>query len=550
MVIGIDLGTTFSVASYVDKNGIPKIIPNSDGQNSTPSVVMFDHGEVVVGMQAKNNAVTSPYSVAQFAKRHIGEKFQFAIDDDSGTEASYSPEEISAIVLKKIKQDCEKFLNEEVTGAVITVPAYFSDAQKNSTITAGKIAGLEVMKIIHEPTAAAIAFGLDKAENKTKVLIYDLGGGTFDVTAAEIDGKNINVLASDGLRTLGGADFDNKLIEYAAGIIEEQTGIDPNEEPEDLQLLRQRCEEAKVALSTRTNYTFTMSLQRKKAKVDISRDKFEELIAPLIEMTGIPIDTVFEESGFTVKDFDKVLLVGGSSIIPAVSEFVYKKLGIKPSSEVNPHEVVAVGAAICANSIESYTEKKKKSDGAKKADTNEQGADNIIDEPETSNADQNDTYNLIEKNSHGFGVVIHEEGQAINSVIIPRNQPLLKKFTKVYSTPYDDQTAINVQVTEGEETDIDYVTIIGDAEMSLEPHPAGSPIAVEFKYDENGVITGKVFDLFGVFYISDDKNYLPEGVAGLDNPKFIGEVTIKRKNEMTDDDINKKKQSLTALTIQ
>jgi molecular chaperone DnaK len=547
MVIGIDLGTTFSVAAYVDKNGFPRVIPNSDGQNTTPSVVMFDHGEVIVGVQAKNNAMTSPYSIAQFAKRHIGEKFKFVIDDESGTESTYSPEEISAIVLKKIKLDCERALDEEVTGAVITVPAYFSDAQKNATITAGKIAGLEVLKIIHEPTAAAIAFGLDKAENKTKVIIYDLGGGTFDVTAAEIDGKNISVLASDGLRTLGGADFDNKLIEYAAGIIEEQTGIDPNEEPEDLQLLRQRCEEAKIALSTRTNYTFTMSLQRKKAKVDISRSKFEELIMPLIEMTGIPIDTVFEESGYSAKDFDKVLLVGASSIIPAVGEFVFRKLGIKPSSELNPHEVVAIGAAICANSIESYTEKKKRT---KNPDADASDASSSVHETEMINADHNDTYNLTEKNSHGFGVVIHDDGQPMNSVIIPRNQPLLKPFTKVYSTSSDDQTAIKVQVTEGEEADIDYVTIIGDAEMNLEPHPEGSPIAVEFRYDENGVIMGKVFDLFGVHYTTDEGGYLPGGVSALDNPKFIGEVVIKRKNEMSDEDIIEKKQSMTSLTIQ
>ena len=548
MVIGIDLGTTFSVAAYVDKNGTPKVIPNSDGQNITPSVVMFDHGEVVVGTQAKNNAVTSPYAIAQFAKRHIGDKFLFTPDDETDAKLKYTPEDISAIILKKIKQDCEKFLGEDVTGAVITVPAYFSDAQKNATITAGKLAGLEVMKIIHEPTAAAIAFGLDKTERNTRVLIYDLGGGTFDVTAAEIDGKNISVLATDGIRSLGGADFDNKLIEYAAGVVEEQTGIDPNEEPEDQQLLRQRCEEAKVALSSRTNFTFTVSLQRKKAKVEISREKFESLIRPLVEMTGIAIDRVLEESGLIAKDFDKVLLVGGSAIIPSVGEFIHNKLGIEPSSEVNPHEVVAIGAAICANSIESFIEKRENSETGDLTKNTP-----IVQSPEvsTSNIDNNDTYNLIERNTHGFGVVISDKnGKDMNSVIIPRNQPLMKTFTKVYSTVQDNQPAINLQVTEGEDTDIDYVAIIGDTTINLEPRPANSPIAVEFNYDENGVITGRVFDLFGVAYESIAGGYLSGDISSLDNPKFIGEVTIKRKNEMSDEDIDKKKQTLTLLSIQ
>jgi molecular chaperone DnaK len=542
MVIGIDLGTTFSVAAYVDKNGIPQVIPNRDGTNTMPSVVMFDHGEVIVGIQAKNNALTSPHNVAQFAKRHIGTEFAFPIVEDDTGEALYSPEDVSALILSRLKSDCEEFLGQEVTSAVVTVPAYFTDSQKNATIAAGKIANLNVLKIIHEPTAAAMAYGLNnKSEDKRKVLIYDLGGGTFDVTAAEIRGKEITVLASHGIRELGGFDFDNRLIEYAAKTILDETNIDVNEDAEDLQLLRQRCEEAKVALSTRRNYTFAMNVSGKKSKIEISREKFESLIMPILETTGDTIDTVLDEGNINANEIDKVLLVGGSSLIPAVGEYVRKKLGRAPSAEVNPHEAVAIGAAIYADSLDAY--------GPIESAESPKAADPAQPAPSSSQPKKGG-YTIIDTNSHGFGVVVRENGILMNSVVIPRNQPLMKAFVKVYFSSADNQEEISIQVTEGEEDDLRYVNEIGESTINFNPHPKGSPIAVEFKYDENGMITGRIFDLYEVPYETNHDGYLIGGIESLDNPLFIGEVSIKREYALSEDDIEDKKRYLSSLTVQ
>ena len=516
MFIGIDLGTTFSVAAYMDENGIPHIIPNRDGTNTMPSVVMFDQGEIIVGAQAKINAISEPDSVVQFAKQHIGTMNEFLIDDGSGEEKLYSPEDISAIILKRIRQDCEEFLGKEVTGAVITVPAYFTDAQKNSTIAAGKIAGLNVLKVIHEPTAAAMAYGLNKPGEHYLVLIYDLGGGTFDVTAAEINGKDITVRATHGQSQLGGFYFDNHLIGYSANQIKEVTGIDIHENGsiDDLQLLRQRCEDAKIALSTRQNYSFSFNLQGSKAKVELSRKQFEQLLLFDLETTGDSIDIVLEDGEISKDEIDKVLLVGGCSIIPMVGEYIHKKLGIKPSAEVNPHEIVAIGAAICANSF-------------------------------TGN-------NLIDRNAHPFGVVVRSKstGDLVNSVIIPRNQPLLKPFVKVYSSMVDNQEEIHIRVTEGENEDLRYVTIIGESTIELNLHPEGSPIAIEFKYDDNGIISGKVFDLYDVPHEVDDDGYLVGEISSLDGPLFMANVNIKRENALSEEEIEAKQHKLKSLDIQ
>ena len=539
MVIGIDLGTTFSLAAYVDSNGVPKVIPNRDGTNTLPSVVMFDCGEAVVGIQAKNNAVTSPYNVAQFAKRHIGDDFEFSILDDDENESLYSPEEVSAIILKRLKEDCEQSLGKEITSAVITVPAYFSDAQKNSTIAAGKIAGLNVLKVIHEPTAAAMAYGLDKLGERGKVLIYDLGGGTFDVTLAELNGKEITVLASHGNKNLGGFDFDNALIEYATEEIMKAINVDAGEDPEDLQLLRQRCEEAKIALSTRDKFDFTIKLKGKKAKVEVTRDKFESLIMSIIDTTGVSIDIVLDESGINIGEVDKVLLVGGSSIIPAVKKYIVDKLGIQPSSEVNPHEVVAIGAAICAAGL---------IDPVPPPTPNPSEPKPNFESIPTSN---HTPFTLKDRNSHGFGVIINgDDDREINSVIITRNQPLLQKFTKVYSTVVDEQESIFLRVTEGEDENLKYVSEIGTTEIELTPHPAHSPIAVEFMYDDNGIIAGRVFDLFDVNYETDDRNYLIGDISDLHTAKFIGEISIKRARFFDDEEIAEKRSNINSLTIQ
>lgn len=510
MVIGIDLGTTFSVGAYVDDAGTPHVIRNRDGTNTTPSVVMFDGGEIVVGIQAKSNAVSDPYNVVQFVKRNMGDK-NYSFESEDGKE--YSAEDISAMILRRIKEDAETVLNEPVTKAVITVPAYFSDAQRQATIDAGRIAGIEVLAVINEPTAAALAYGVDKAGTPQKVMVYDIGGGTFDVTIIEINPNgSVKVLATHGDRNLGGYNFDNLLMEYVADEFLKQTSVDLRDDDEDLQALRAKCEEAKIALSSRERFVLKMSAQRQKATIEITRATFESLIAPLIDNTEIPIDITMEDSGLSPRDLDKILLVGGSSRIPAISQFIEKKLGIRPSGELNPDEVVAIGAAVYADAL-------VKNGG--KVVNQESG-------PAKSSAFGGSSRNLPAKvdliqdvNSHGLGIVIHDErGVGHNSIIIPRNQQIPVLMDNDYETMSDGQTGIQLQVTEGDDDDLSYVTIIGTAEIHLNPHPAGSPIRVELGYDKNGIITGRVFDY-------------------VDNC-YVGEIEIRRAANMSENEIQAK----------
>ncbi len=516
MVIGIDLGTTFSVGAYVDQDGTPHVVHNRDGANITPSVVMFDCGEIVVGAQAKNNAVADPYNVVQFVKRNMGDK-NYSFETEEGQ--VYTAEEISAMILKRIKEDCETVLCEPVTQAVITVPAYFSDAQRQATIDAGRIAGLEVLAVINEPTAAALAYGLGNTGKTQRVMVYDIGGGTFDVTIIEIhaDGT-VRVLATHGNRNLGGYDFDNRLIEYVAGKVEEQTSVDLHDDDEAMQMLRSKCEEAKIALSTRERYVIKLAAQKQKVTVEITRAQFESLIQDLIEDTEIDIDVTLEDSGLSPRELDKVLLVGGSSRVPAISRFVEKKLNIKPSGELNPDEVVAMGAALYANAIQTGKTGGKHSGGAPASASDGRNVPSVPDI-------------IQDVNSHGLGIVIHDErGIGHNSIIIPRNQQIPVLMREDYQTMADGQTQIELQVTEGDDEDLSYVSVIGTAEINLNPHPANSPIRVELGYDKNGIVTGRVYD------------YVDEC--------YIGEIVIRREANMTEADIQAKKARMAAEELQ
>lgn len=521
MIVGIDLGTTFSVVAYVDDNGAPHVVTNRDGKNTTPSVVMFDDGEIIVGQQAKNNAQLDPMNVSQFVKRQMGNKdYYFETDDGS----RYSAEDISARILKRICEDCESALGEKVDRAVITVPAYFSDAQRQATIDAGRIAGLDVMAVINEPTAAALAYGVTKEEHQ-RVMVYDLGGGTFDVTIIEINEGKVRVLATHGNRNLGGFDFDNRLINYAAKEFQERTGIDIEDDDEAMQVLRSRCEEAKIALSNSEKYRISISAQRcKPEKIEITRAKFEELIHSLILETEVSVDVALEESGLSARDIDKVLLVGGSTRIPAVRNFIAEKMKTNPSGELNPDEAVAVGAAIYANDLA-----KQKKDG--------NGAGGFCDggaagktysgtgAGSSTGTGEAQVPVIQDVNSHGLGVVIsREDGRMGNSVIIPRNQPIPATASEVYATVADNQTEIQLQVTEGDDEDLSYVNVIGTAEIKINPHPAGSPVRVDLGYDQNGIVMGRVYDL-------------------VDNV-FIGEIVIKRDANMSEEELQSKVQRI------
>ena len=504
MIIGIDLGTTFSVGAYADENGVAHVLSNRDGSNTTPSVVMFDEDEILVGIQAKNNASLSPSDVIQFVKRNMGNPEWFFL---SAKGEKFTAEEISSLILKRIKEDCEEKLGEPVTEAVITVPAYFSDAQRQATIDAGKLAGLKVKAIINEPTAAAIAYGIDKLSEPQKVMVYDLGGGTCDVTIINISSGEIKVLATHGNRNLGGKDFDDSLIEYISQQFKASTGLDINEDDEANQILRGKCEEAKIALSSREKFKIALSVMGKKFDTTVTREKFEELISILVNETKIDVDIALEDSRLKPSDIDKVLLVGGSTRIPAVREFIEKRMNIKPSAELNPDEVVAIGAAIYARTLTQKT-----GGGGKKEDP-------VV---------------IKDVNSHALGVVAlmrDENGREYlaNSVIIPRNQSIPSKGEKEYYTHSENTTELQVQVTEGDDEDLEYVTIVGEALIHINPHPENSPVRVELGHDRNGVITCKVFDV-------------------TDNC-YIGDVEFKRKDNLSEDEVKSKTLKMNQISV-
>ncbi|MDD2221557.1 MAG: Hsp70 family protein, partial [Clostridia bacterium] len=345
-VIGIDLGTTNSCVAVME-GGEAVVIPNPEGARTTPSVVGFkDGGERMVGQVAKRQAITNPDRTVMSIKRQMGKDYKVTIDGKN-----YKPQEISAFILQKLKADAEAYLGETVTQAVITVPAYFSDSQRQATKDAGKIAGLEVLRIINEPTAAALAYGLDKDEAHT-VLIFDLGGGTFDVSLLELDDGVFQVKATSGNNFLGGDDFDKRLMDYLIAEFKKTEGVDLSKDKMAVQRLREAAEKAKVELSgmltTNINLPFISATAEGPKHLDISvtRAKFDELTADLVEKTLVPTRQALKDAGLTANDIDKVLLVGGSTRIPAVQEAIKKLLGKEPHKGINPDECVALGAAI------------------------------------------------------------------------------------------------------------------------------------------------------------------------------------------------------------
>lgn len=522
MVIGIDLGTTFSAAAYVDEEGHPHIIPNRDGQNTTPSVVMFDDGEIIVGQQAKNNAMCDPTNVVQFVKRQMGSKnFDFIDDNDQ----HYSAEDISARILKRIVEDCESHLGQKVDKAVITVPAYFSDPQRVATRDAGRIAGLDVIGIINEPTAAAIAYGAGRSKHE-RVMIYDLGGGTFDVTVMDINQDQIKVLATHGNKNLGGFNFDNALITYVTKQFVEMTGIDIDDDDEAMQLVRSRCEEAKIALSSAEKYRVSISAQRcKPVKIEITRAKFEELTAGLILETEDSVDVALDEAGLTARDIDKVILVGGSTRIPAVRAFVAKKMNMQPSCELNPDEAVAMGAAIYATHVANGNSVPTQSSNTFTPSTQTTST------PSAAQAMTEVDSKIQDVNSHGLGIVAYGEGQRLrNFILIPRNTSIPAVGSEEFCTMVDNQAGYEMQVTEGDDEDLDYVEVIGTAQIQFRPHPAGAPVRVELGYSKDGIVVGRVYDLLDEVY--------------------VGDITVKRDANLTDEELRRKKNRIDTEELQ
>lgn len=515
IVLGIDLGTTFSAISYVNKYGKAEIIPNREGERITPSVVLFKEEEPIVGSIAKRNSISSPLDTVQFVKRQIGNP-NYNFETEEGDE--YTAEEISAIILKRLKEDAEQHLGEKIYDAVITVPAYFNDAQRKATEDAGKIAELNVLRLINEPTAAAIAYGLEKTAMGQTVLVYDLGGGTFDVTIMKISKNGIEVIATDGDKNLGGFDWDNEIIEYLNQEFKNQWDIDLSEEPELAQDLRDKAEIAKKSLSSRKKTKVFLSAKGKSAEIKLTLEKFQEITERCLQKTETIMELVLEDAKLTWSDIDKVLLVGGSTRMKAVPQLIERITGKKPSLELNPDEAVAIGAAIQGKLLQI-----------------ENGKSDLVELGKSSDLVELSKFKVQDVNSHSMGIIAVKGinyDQEYNSIVLEKNTPIPTKVSETFCTVVDQQRELDVQVTEGESEDIKDVQIVGRALMKIPPHPKNSPIEFSFSYDASGIIHVKVYDLATLF-----------------KKKFLGEIKIERKSNLNQEQVENKTQKIRKLSV-
>ncbi len=483
--VGIDLGTTFSAIAHIDTYGKPQIIPNSESERITPSVILFDGTNALVGTMAKQNAVAEPEKIVDFVKREMGKsKGEFHREFNA---KKYSAEELSALIIKKLKNDAEKYLGETVTDAVITVPAYFNDAERTATLHAGQLAGLNVLKVINEPTAAALAYGLDKLESNQTVFVFDLGGGTFDVTIMKIDDHHIRMLASNGDHRLGGKDWDDVILNWVADEFDKLHGENPLLDLQSYQDLYNRALTAKIQLSSRTRTTIVHSFNGKSVKLEITRDEFENRSRQLLEKCKTICEIVLQEAELSWGQIDRVLLTGGMTRMPSVREMIRGLSNVPVADDVSPDEAVAIGAGIQAV-LSILAEEDQLGERVMPQEVRDQFS-----------SQDGSLIRVTNITTHTLGVVLWDDGKVEEYVF-----PMIKKMTPVpvniknsFGTAKANMKNAIIRIVEGESTMPTDCTSLGVCDIELPPFlPKGSPVELTYHYNDNQVLE-VVVDAYG-----------------------------------------------------
>ncbi len=514
-ILGIDLGTTNSAVALVNRHGIPEIIPNREGEYVTPSVVFFDGTDAIVGRVAKRSAALDPDNIVQCVKREMGNK-AWRFHPTSGGE--FSPESISSLILRRIKEDAEMIRGETFTHAVISVPAYFADPERQATRDAAEMAGLTPLRIINEPTAAALAYGLGSTAAEEFVVVYDLGGGTFDVSILKITPDELVVLATGGDRKLGGVDWDNAIMDWLNGQFAGSGGqrlLDGHSADARVeQDLREKAETAKHALSQMRQTKIVISAGGSHQTITLSREVFQEFTSDLLDRTQERLEHVVEEAGLRWPEISKLLLVGGSTKMPAVAEMLQRVTGLIPSREVHPDEAVALGAAVQAALVAREMESSRVGPGSANAAGSGRGHEETGIKEVT----------ITDVTAHSLGVVLLNKstGKQFNQIVVDRGTKLPTRAVYNLETVSDDQVVWKAQLTQGEEEDLRYVKIIGTGEIRFDsPKPAGYPLLMNLAYDIDGLIHAHVYDgkntkvLFGELRINRVSNLAPDELAAM-----------------------------------